>query len=166
MNLLYNISFEVLSNTFFFKIKYIFNRVFIRIENKFFLYFFITLILAVLITFVYYKYISRLLKSEERKILNLLKRIFRPIFRRKEKGLTGHDVFTKRQLRKKEERKNRLDIFGHKEKEEKEREVVSPKEKKEEEPVKKKEGIEKGDYVMWPPKPKEDEVFDKLSKLK
>ncbi len=165
MNLLYNLSFDVLSNTFFSKIKYIFNRVFIRIENKFFLYFFIALILAVLITFVYYKYISKLLKTEERKILNLLKRIFRPIFRRRRKGLTDHEIFTKRQLRKKEARKRRLEIFGYKEKK---KEVVIPKEekKKKEEPVKKKEGIEQGGYVMWPPKPKKKDVFDKLSKLK
>ncbi len=164
MNLLYNIGFKVISDTFFSKFVYMFNRVFIRIQNKFVFIFFIALILAVLITFVYYKYISRLLKIEELKILNLLKKVFRPLFRKKTKAL-GHDIFTKRQLKKKEERKKRLDIFGHKET--KKEKIVSTKEVKKEEPVEKIEGIEEDGYIMWPPKPKEkEEVFDKLSKLK
>jgi len=168
MGLIYNISFKVLSDTFFSKISYMFQRVFIRIGNNFFYYFFIALILAVFLTFFYYKYISRLLKIEERKVLELLKKGFRRVFRRRKFRISKeHDIFTKRQLRKREKRKKAFDLFGSKELKKKEAPIT--KEVKEK-PVKKVEGIEEGGYIMWPPKPKEEKekekVFDELSKLK
>ncbi len=167
MNLLSNISFKVISDTSISKLVYMFNRVFIRIGNKFLLYFFIALILAVLITFFYYKYISRLLKLEEKRMSKLLKRVFRRIMR-KPVGLKKHEIFTKRQLKKIEERKKRFDIFKGKEfKKKKKEKAVSAKEVKKEKPVKKVEKMEEeGGYIMWPPKPKEKKVFDDLSKLK
>lgn len=160
---MYSISFKVISDTSISKLVYMFNRVFIRIGNKFLLYFFIALILAVLITFFYYKYISRLLKLEEKRILKLLKRVFRRIMR-KPVGLKRHEIFTKRQLKKIEERKKRFDAFGSKKV--KKEKGIKTKEDKKEKPVKKFEEVEEeGGYIMWPPKQKE-KVFDELSKLR
>lgn len=173
MNLMYDISFKVISTTSFSKLAYMFKRVFIRMENRFMLYFFIALILAVLITFFYYRYISRLLKIEELKVLKLLKRVFRPVFRfrkRKYEVLVEHEVFTKKQLKKRKKRKGMFDVFGKKTKKVEE---VKKEEKpvKEVEEVKEEEEYKEEEYIMWPPKPKEGgerkkKVFDELSKLK
>ncbi len=165
--MLSQISFNVISDTSFSKLSYMFTRVLIRVENKFMLYFFIALILAFFITFIYYRYVSRLLRIEEMKVLNMLKKVFRPIlavFRRKEKKkkrLTEHDIFIKRQEKKKGEREKTLDLFGSTE-------------VKKEEPFKKEEKFpetySEDGYVMWPPKSKEEQekekTFDELSKIK
>lgn len=156
------------------KLGYIFKRVFIRIGHKFLLYFFIALILAVFITFIYYKYISRLLKIEERKIMGLLKRVVRAVFVGRRIRPGRHDIFKKKRIRKLEKRKKKMEMFGSKEPE-KESITIKEKKKEKEEPVKevKEEGeyVEKeGEYIMWPPKTKEEEkkekTFDELSKLK
>lgn len=142
-----DITFKVLSTSATSKLVYLFKRVFIRIGNKFLLYFFIALILAVLITFFYYKYISRLLKIDERKILNLLRNVFRPKFRkRRHKALADHDIFTRKQLKKMEERKKMLDIFAGKEIK---KEGAGLKDVKDEG-----EDVDKDGYATWPPKPK------------
>lgn len=157
---MYLIVFKVVSNSFFSKFSYMLGRVLIRISNKFIIYFVISVILAILLTLFYYKYISRLLRIQELSILQMLKRVVRPIFRRKErkKMLTTHDIFTKRQMGKIEKRKKMLDVFGGSKES-----IKEPKKKIDD-------SSQEDGYVMWPPKPKEDKkdqkVFDRLSRIK
>ncbi|MFH0874893.1 MAG: hypothetical protein V1859_03070 [archaeon] len=157
---MYLIIFKVVSNSFFSKFSYMFGRVLIRISNKFIIYFVISVILAILIALFYYKYISRLLRIQELNILQMLKRVVMPIFRRKERKniITTHYIFAKRQMEKIEKRKKMLDVFG------------GSKESAKEPEKKVDDSNQEDGYVMWPPRPKEEKksqkVFDRLSRIK